>query len=116
MNTNYFKKKKKFHLFYKALLKKNFFYLFWSKTKKYLVVLHDHKINSLHVYYLISCLIFGLFYFFLSLCKIEYFGTVANSSYMFCYSLSIISVFLKEGKKAFTCTMSDMLYTCTATL
>ena len=64
------------------------------QNKKYLVVFHKHKINSLHVYYLISCVIFGLFIFFLSLCKIEYFGTLANISFnMFWNFLSIICIF-----------------------
>ena len=31
------------------------------QNKKYSVVFHKHGINSLHVYYLISCVIFGLF-------------------------------------------------------
>ena len=30
------------------------------QNKKYLAVFHKHKINSLHVYYLISCVIFGV--------------------------------------------------------
>ena len=32
---------------------------------KYLVVFHKHEINCMHVYYLISCVIFGLFILFL---------------------------------------------------
>ena len=36
----------------------------WYKTKKYLVVFCKQEINSLHVYYLISYVIFGLFIFF----------------------------------------------------
>ena len=35
------------------------------QNKKYLVVFDKHKNNSLHVYYLISCIIFGLFIFFI---------------------------------------------------
>ena len=46
------------------------------QNKKYLVVFHKHEINSLHIYYLINCVIFGLV--FVSLCKIEYFGTLLN--------------------------------------
>ena len=55
------------------------------QNKKYLVAFHKHEINSLHVYYLISCVIFGLFFWvFFSFCKIEYFGTLVNiSSNMF---------------------------------
>ena len=34
------------------------------QNKKYLVVFNKHEINSLHVYYLISCVIFGLFFSF----------------------------------------------------
>ena len=34
------------------------------QNKKYLVVFHKHEINSLHVYYLISCVIIGLFFSF----------------------------------------------------
>ena len=56
------------------ILWENFFFVkcYWIKdllstviqNKKYLVVFHKHKINSLHVYYLISCVLFGLFIFF----------------------------------------------------
>ena len=55
------------------------------QNKKYLVAFHKHEINSLHVYCLISCVIFGLFVVvFFSFCKIEYFGTLVNiSSNMF---------------------------------
>ena len=65
----------------------------WSKIKKYLVVFHLHKISCLQVYYLISCVIFGLFF---SLCKTKYFDTLVNISFiMFWNFLSVICVFLK---------------------
>ena len=41
------------------------------QNKKYLVVFHKHEINSLHVYYLISCVIFGLFIFFFFYAKLN---------------------------------------------
>ena len=66
----------------------------WSKIKKYLVVFHLHKINCLHVYYWSAVLY--LVYFFLSLCKTKYLGTLVNISFiMFWNFLSVICVFLK---------------------
>ena len=63
------------------------------QNKKYLVVFYKHKINSLYVYYLISCVIFGLFVFF-SLCKIVHFSTLVTISFnMFWNFLSIVCVF-----------------------
>ena len=65
------------------------------QNKKYLVAFYKHKIISLHVYYLINCVTFGLFIFFLSLCKIEYFDTLVNIS----FSL----VFFKSFKNLVMC-------------
>ena len=59
MNTNYLMKKKTFYLFYKVLLIKNLLSIV-VQNKKYLVVFRKHEINCLHVYYWISCVIFGL--------------------------------------------------------
>ena len=67
--TLLFDKQKKFNLFYKVLLNKKSFIVI--QNKKYLVVFHKHKINSLHVYYLISCVIFGLFIFFFLYAKLN---------------------------------------------
>ena len=49
------------------------------QNKKYLVVFHKHKINSLldELWYAW----FGFFFFFGSLWKIEYFGTLVNISF-----------------------------------
>ena len=64
MNTNYLMKKKKFDIFFKVLLIKNLLPMV-IQNKKYFVVFRNHEINSLHVYYLISYVIIGLF----SLCQ-----------------------------------------------
>ena len=63
-------KKKKFHLFYKVLLNKKSSSIM-IQNKKYLLVFHKHKINNLHVYFLISCLVFTLFIFFFLYAKLN---------------------------------------------
>ena len=64
MNTDYLMEKKNFHLFYKVLLNKNLLSIV-IQNKEYLVVFHKHEINSLHVYYLVSYVLFGLFILFI---------------------------------------------------
>ena len=65
---------------------------------KNIYLFHKHEINNLHVYYLISYVIFGLFIFFLSLCKIEYFGTAVNISFNTFWNFLSIFAFFKSLK------------------
>ena len=70
MNTNYLMEKKSFHLFYKLLLNKNYF--IYCDPKRKIVKFDKHEIDSLpDVYYLISCVIFGLFSFFFLYAKLN---------------------------------------------
>ena len=73
------------------------------QNQKYLVVFHKHKINCLQVFYLISCVIFGLFIFFISLCKIEYFGTLTNISLNMFWNFLFIILSFKRFKNLVIC-------------
>ena len=77
MNTNYLMKRKNFIYFIKCYWIKNLLSIVIQNKK--IFVFHEHKINSLHVYYLISCYIWFVYLFFL--CKIEHFGTLINISF-----------------------------------
>ena len=82
MSTNYLMKKKIFDLFYKVFMKNNLSTVIqniWITVDKYFVVFHNkHEINSLHVYYFISCVIFGLFVFFFLHAKYKYLNIFLN--------------------------------------
>ena len=73
------------------------------QNKKYSIVFHKHGINSLHVYYLISCVMFALFILFLSLCKIEYFGTLVIISFNMFEIFFLWFAFFKSFKNLVMC-------------
>ena len=94
MNTDYVMKKK-ISFFYEVLLKKKNFIYCDPKQKKYLVVFHEHETNSLHVYYLINWVIFGLFFsFFMENWMLRYFSKYFFQNVLkFCfYNLHFLKV------------------------